>query len=324
MTSYSTYHMIEWQLSCPYCNQLLSTIPGVYYCTKCGRQFPLTNGVVRFLEKTDKFYENRYPPDTNKFSPDERTLWGKILLYLVSMHYFWYVNKYIPKGSKIMDLAGGGGMVFLTKGWHTIGLEVATHSVNNMATVYELALQANALKIPLADKTLDAVVSRFFFEHITLPLKSKLLAECFRVLKPGGWFITLQDCECNNWLWRWAKRDKAMFQKQFIENDGHYGLAYASENLHLLRDAGFKVHKYYAYNKTPFVSLSMLECMQPYRSKSYMASLLLHMASWIYRNRLLNTIYTFGLTILDDFVERILPLDRARYLLTICRSSEKR
>jgi SAM-dependent methyltransferase len=284
----------------------------------CGRHYPIEDGVIRFIDR-DAFYENRYLPGMLKFSPNEHTPWGRILLYLVSMHYFWYIRRYIPSGSKILDLACGSGMRYLTTRGAVAGLEVSLSSAREAAKIYDLGLQASAMQIPLDAQSVDAVVSRFFFEHVPVSDKRPLLAEIRRVLQPGGWLITLQDCECNNALWKWAKKDPELFQQWFIENDGHFGLMLVSENLALLRESGFDVIKYYASNKTPLVSLPMLEWMQPYRSKSMMANIGLAAASYISRSKVLNTAYTLSTTLIDDIVERFLPVDKARYLLCASR-----
>jgi hypothetical protein len=113
-----------------------------------------------------------------------------------------------------------------------------------------------------------------------------------------------------------------LFQHNFIDRDGHYGLIYASENLALFRNSGFEVVKYYANNKTPLVSLSMLEWMQPYRKKSVAANFWLGIATHVNRNKILNTAYTFGTTLSDDLVEHFLPLDKARYLLCVCQKNQ--
>ena len=307
-----------WTLACPECRSTLVGQEQVWVCAGCGRRYPVEDGVIRFMEKDD-FYEGRYGPGTQEFLPDDRTPWGRAMLYLVSTHYFWYIRKYVPQGSKILDLACGGGMRYLTTRGSVAGVEVSLASARTMAQVYDLGLQASALKIPLASGSVDAVVSRFFFEHVPASDKQPLLAEIRRVLRPGGWLISLQDCECDNSLWKWAKQDPELFQRRFIDNDGHLGLITASQNLSLFRECGFDVVDYHASNKTPLVSLSMLEWMQPYRTKSRMADVLLGMAAVVNRSKVLNTAYTFGTALLDDIVEPLLPLDRARYLMCACR-----
>jgi len=304
---------------CPQCRETLSQGANELACARCGRIYGITDGVIRFVSE-DTFYEHRYEPGTLEFSPNERTPWGRSLLYLVSMHYFWYIRKFIPAGSSILDLACGAGMRYLTTRGRVAGLEVSFTAARQMSRVYDLALQASALEIPLKTGSLDAVVSRFFLEHVPVASKPALLREIRRVLRPGGWLITQQDCECDNSLWKWAQKDRALFQSRFVDNDGHLGLQYPSENLRQFRDAGFEVVKFHASNKTPFVTLSMLEWMQPYRSKSAIANVLLGLGGVVNRNKLLNTAYTFGTTLLDDAAERFLPLDSARYLVAVCQS----
>jgi SAM-dependent methyltransferase len=311
---------MNWSLICPNCNSPLQSGEGTFICSMCERNYPVEDGVVRFLER-DNFYEGRYAPRPLNFSPGERSPLAIALLYLVSMHYLWFLRKYIPFSSKILDLASGAGMRYLPTRGRVVGLEISFSSAQEMAKIYDVAVQANAMKIPLADSTVDAVVSRFFLEHVPIQDKARLLAEFWRVLNPGGTLIILQDCNCNNLLWRWAKKDPILFQERFIDNDNHCGLIYASENLKLFRQAGFEVIEYHAYNKTPLVHLSMLEWMQPYRNKSKVAALLLGLASFLNGNRLLNQAYTMLITLLDDVLEGFLPLNHARYLLTVCRRS---
>jgi SAM-dependent methyltransferase len=307
----------DWAIVCPNCRVALQSADKSYVCPDCKQNYPVDAGVIRF-GPSDPFYEGRYEPLPVHFLPNEHRPWGVALLYLVSMHYFWYIRKYVPSRGRILDLACGGGMRYLGAHYHTAGLEVSFGAAQEMAKHYNLALQADAMRIPLADGAVDAIASRFFLEHVPLANKRSLLAECRRVLKPGGWFITLQDCDCHNPLWIWAKRDKITFDRRFVEDNGHSGLIFASENLELFRLAGFEVIAYQGSNKTPWVSLPMLEWMQPLRNNSRLAGLLV-VAPVINRSRWLNAIYTLSMTLWDDFVERLLPLDHARYLLVACR-----
>lgn len=305
-------------LVCPTCHCQLGKQSQAYFCATCDRLYPIVDRVTRF-SPPDEFYEGRYASTPASFHPDETSLIGKASLYCYSQHYLWYIRQHIPQGACILDVAGGAGIPYLTQYWHVAGLEVSAPHARAMAQHYELALCANALDIPLADHSLDGIISRFFLEHVSPDSKRELVKEFHRVLKPGGWLITMQDCECNNPLWRWAKRDSELFQKRFIENDGHYGLMYASENLDLFQQAGFQVQSWHTPNKTPIVTLSMMEWMQPYRSKAMWANVLLGTGHMIYQNRWLSHLYNVTMTIWDDLVERLLPLDHARYLLAVCK-----
>jgi len=57
--------------------------------------------------------------------------------------------------------------------------------------------QCNLLKsLPFDDNTFDLVYSSHFFEHIPRSRSQSFLAECYRVLKPGGVLrLVLPDCE---------------------------------------------------------------------------------------------------------------------------------
>ncbi len=308
----------NWPLICPNCKAQLQLQAASYKCLVCKHDYLLDHGVVVFTE-VDNFYEGRYLPETLKFDPDEKNIWGQFSLYFIGMHYFWFIRKYVTLRSKVLDMASGAGMKFLATRFLTAGLEVSSSAAKKMSEVYSLSLQCNAKKVPLPDGIFDAVVSRFFFEHVPAGEKLELLQECWRLLKPGGWLIVLQDCESNNPLWRWARRDPALFDRNFIQRDGHFGLIYPSQNLALFEQAGFKVVQKYGANKTCLVTPSMFGWMQDYRQKGPIANLLLGLAGLTNRYRLLNLVYSVVMTAWDDLVEKFLPLDHARYLLTACQ-----
>jgi ubiquinone/menaquinone biosynthesis C-methylase UbiE len=311
-------NLADWSLCCPNCRVTLIAEDKSYNCPICLEQYLIQDGVVRFIQQ-DPFYEERYPPKQLNFSPNFEKWTGQLFLYLIGMHYFWFIKKYIPHGSRILDLASGAGMVFLAKNYKTAGLDISFSSSVEMSKIYELSLQCRAERTPISSDALDAVVSRFFFEHVPEGEKEIVLQECWRILKPGGCLIILQDCECNNPLWRWAKRDMDIFQRNIINRDGHIGLLYPSQNLALLEKAGFRLMEKYAANKTLLVTPSLFGWMQDYRQKGWMENLLLGMASQSYKHRLVNLGYSMIMTLWDDLVERFLPLDHARYLLTACR-----
>jgi SAM-dependent methyltransferase len=309
----------NWALVCPSCKTALQASDEEYACPLCHQSFPLQDGVVRFTG-TDEFYENRYEPVPLNFDPDEKSIIGKALLYLVSMHYFWFARKYIKAGGRLLDIAGGAGTRYFTRLGPVAGTDVSFPAAREMAKLYGTAFQADASAIPLEAGTVDAVLCRFFLEHVAPEKKGAVLGEIRRTLRDGGVFIALQDCDCDNILWRWAKRDEGLFRERFIENDGHYGLLRAEDNILLLKEAGFEVLHTYAANKTPFVSLSMLEWMQPYGKHSMLARVLLKLVPIVTNSRLLNAAYTFSTTLLDDLVEPFLPMGYARYILTVCRA----
>jgi hypothetical protein len=171
----------DWPLICLECGAPLLCNEQACVCSGCSKSYPIQDGVIRFVPP-DPFYENRYPPlPPLRFRPNERQPWGLGLLYLVSMHYFWYIRRYIPTSARILDVASGSGMHFLAARGRVAGLDISFSSARQMATIYDLALQANGRQVPLDKHSLDAVVSHFFLEHVPPGEKPRLLAEFARL-----------------------------------------------------------------------------------------------------------------------------------------------
>ena len=77
-------------------------------------------------------------------------------------------------------------------------IEIAQHKAANIPNIrFESAI---AEKLPHADATFDAAVSTFFFHHINVELKKKVLAETARVLKPSGRFIIVDVDVPTTWF----------------------------------------------------------------------------------------------------------------------------
>ena len=305
------------RLVCPRCHGSLRSDSDRLDCVSCNTSYPIREGVACFAPQ-DPFYEARYEAGSFNYAPDERYLWNRLLLYLVSMHYLWHLRRYLDRPGTILDVACGGGTRYLTTKGVVAGLDISFDSVKPLNGLYAKAIQASAFEVPYPDKTFDYIVSKFFFEHVSLDKKPTLLAEFSRLLKPRGRLVMLFDCDCTNPLWRWAKQYPDLFQTAFVENDGHYGLILPSQTLALLVQSGFRVLGYHAANKTSLVHLPMLIWLQKYRGKSRTLDLILPVAKAISQRRLLNFVYTFGVTLWDDLIEAWLPLDRARYLLVAC------
>jgi demethylmenaquinone methyltransferase/2-methoxy-6-polyprenyl-1,4-benzoquinol methylase/phosphoethanolamine N-methyltransferase len=82
---------------------------------------------------------------------------------------------------------------------------------------FEAAL---AEKLPHADAAFDAIVSTFFFHHLHLALKKRVLAEAARVLKPGGRFLIVDVDVPTTWFGALcAHAGRWLFQqKEITEN----------------------------------------------------------------------------------------------------------
>jgi 2-polyprenyl-6-hydroxyphenyl methylase/3-demethylubiquinone-9 3-methyltransferase len=122
---------------------------------------------------------------------------------------FRFFDRFVSSwaGLRVLDLGCGGGLtaeVLAARGAQVIGfdrsqpsLRVAqAHAQEGGLSVGYVSGDAGALA--LADHSVDAVVCVDVLEHV--PSVPRVLAECTRVLKPGGWLLF--DTINRTWLAR--------------------------------------------------------------------------------------------------------------------------
>ena len=95
----------------------------------------------------------------------------------------------------LLDLGCGGGLLLQEIGHvadNLIGLEIDPRGLE-LASGKRISnlqlIRASACDIPLRDRSVDVVVSRLVFHHLTRREKEEALTEMHRVLKPGGSFV---------------------------------------------------------------------------------------------------------------------------------------
>lgn len=111
---------------------------------------------------------------------------------------FRFFDRFIPtwSGLRVLDLGCGGGLtaeVLAARGAHVIGVDrslpslrvARRHAEDGGRTIGYAGGDAQGLC--LADASVDAVVCVDVLEHVSsVP---SVLAECARVLRPGGWLL---------------------------------------------------------------------------------------------------------------------------------------
>ncbi len=102
------------------------------------------------------------------------------------------IERYLAKNSRILDLGCGTGLstrLIEERGYPVCGVDLSPLflGVEKKANPQTNLLAGNALQLPFADNTFDAVVAFEFIEHITdVPA---LLNEMLRVLNDHGYII---------------------------------------------------------------------------------------------------------------------------------------
>ncbi len=289
-----------------------------FFQTEDGAElFHVDGNVVRFLDRYDKFYEGAYL-NRIKYKPLGERWPFTIPLWILSCGYIWEVRKSYKAGAVILELGCAGGVDYFGSRFKMIGLDLSFESLRQL-NGYQIGIQASASDIPLADQSVDGIISSFFWEHIDAATKDKMLAEFKRVLKPGGKLVFLYDVESDNTLISGIRSaDQEKYQKLFKDGDGHIGYASPAENYHQFNAAGFSVLKHFGMERTWLQSVSVYEKMRHFQGLwGGLGRFLFFVFSWrfaIWGNLLL-------VRLVDESIGRLLPLRKSRIIITVARKS---
>jgi ubiquinone/menaquinone biosynthesis C-methylase UbiE len=101
------------------------------------------------------------------------------------------VGRFAGSGRVIVDVGGGAQCAFaeVCPGSHIIAVDISLSELERNRQVSDRRVADVTEQIPLPDNSADVVSSRFVLEH--LRGVGHFVEEAYRVLKPGGIFITL-------------------------------------------------------------------------------------------------------------------------------------
>ena len=134
---------------------------------------------MRERDSQDGYYETRFTP-----IPGRERVWGAICRYL---------ERYLPQRGAVLDL-GAGYCSFINQisaaEKHALDMfpGFVQFAAPNVRTVVGKSSNLDAF----ADGELDVVFSSNMLEHLDRTEVTATLAEVYRVLKPGGRFVTIQ------------------------------------------------------------------------------------------------------------------------------------
>jgi SAM-dependent methyltransferase len=306
-------------LICPRDRHLLSEIESGLTCAECGRQYPIQDGVVCTLDHPDDFYEGAYE---NKvfFLPRSERPWHAWPLWLINGGYLWTVRRFVPPGATVVELGCAGGVRYFGQRYHMWGCDLSLSSLKKLE-FYEGRVQADAaVCIPLPDGSVDAVVCSYFWEHVLPSVKPNILGECQRILRPGGKLVFLYDVETENPLIRRYKHsNRPLYDKLFIEGDGHLGYQRPAENVAIFEEAGFRVVEHQGMEKTWLQSPSAYTKLAQFKtvgSRFYAVAGKLGQQPFFYP-------YTALMRLIDTLICPWLPDEWARIDLMVCEKGPK-
>ena len=176
-------------LRCPVCAGALAPETAALRCTVCGRTYPVAGDVPVLVADTDAAHVAHYAADAALFdyfeepgaatAHEERRLHERILQALPA------------RPARVLDVGCGRAWVaaaFLPRGVSVVSLDASAdnpqRALDRLPAPNHAGVAADALALPFADGTFDAVVAAEITEHVPDP--ARFLAELFRVLRPGG------------------------------------------------------------------------------------------------------------------------------------------
>lgn len=213
--------------------------------------------VWSFMEAPDDFYEGKYN-NRMRYVPRSEGWLATLPLRIVMQHYPTTVAREVPFGATVVEIGCAGGLTWFGQRYRMIGMDLSQAALQLAAEDYALTLQCDATRMPLADASVDAVISSCLFEHLTDDQKTALLAEIMRVMKPGGKVVFLYDLWTENAVIAGYRRaDSDRYRREFLDQDGHLGYRSVEENRAFFRDAGLRITREVFHERTPFQSNSV-------------------------------------------------------------------
>lgn len=241
-------------LCCPSHRQPLRLVGARLDCPQCGTVGRMDGPVASLMAEADPFYEGKYANRT-KFVPRGDGYLATMPFRIVLFGYPNEVAAALPPASKVVEIGCAGGVDWYGRRYHMIGLDLSRASLAIAAGQYAQVVQCNATRMPLADASVDGVISACLFEHLTAEDKAALLAECHRVLKPGGKVVFFYDIKTDNpVIARYREHRPDLYQQLFLDGDGHVGYVGVDENRAHFRDAGLAISREVFHERTPVLA----------------------------------------------------------------------
>ncbi len=215
-------------------------------CQVCGSVYAERENVPCFVPE-DRFYEGKFTAPTQDGVARRTGVRRSIKAFYdrwsstTVKHQFTrdFLRRFGPE-TLILDIGCGGGNEVLAP-WRTVGIDLSFAGLRSAMEIYRAVATADATVLPFADNTFDVINSWDVFGHVPFEQKAAVLAEWRRVLKPGGWMLHIIEAHCTAPFYRLVRRDPELFEKYFIELDGHVGLELPSQIESRFKAAGFEV-----------------------------------------------------------------------------------
>lgn len=253
----------------------------------------------------------------------ENSWCGKIAKRFGFWHYLHFIEKHIPPGDQGLEFGCGGGNRWLASNYEMTGLEYGMSAVVAAQKVYANSLYGDASDTLFREMSFDFTCSCFVLEHLPPLVAEKTIKEMWRILRPGGKFISLMDLHCDRpFLRKLRERYPAVYRETMIDNPGHLGLVSADQWHEAVIAAGFEIVVWRLQSRFPISDLATYACLASSRSAPLHLRLLGKCASWLASKSPWGFLYLMLLTLLDDVLGWMFPRSWAYRLLFVLQKPQ--
>lgn len=232
---------------------------GALRCQRCAAEFAIREGIAELLRDAPD-YVTREAAGLDRFAELMRADgWNREqirALPYVDLPYWWgqrrafeYWAEQIPfaPGEWLLDLGSNtcwASAMFAERGLEVVALDIATTEMQGLATAeyfiddgsmfFERVLSTMA-RPAIASGTMDYIFCCEALHHNSLPELRRTLRECFRVLKPGGTLLLVNE------PLRFPLKLKRDHGREVAEFDGNEHVYFLHQYVLAARSAGFSV-----------------------------------------------------------------------------------
>lgn len=296
-------------------------------CSECGAVCLERDGIPCFVPE-DCFYEGRFTaPRRDGVAQRKGAKRAAKVFYdhwsstrVKDRFTSKFLGRFAPE-TLILDVGCGGGNEVLAP-WRTVGIDLSFAGLRSAKEIYQAVATADATALPFADDSFDIISSWDVFGHIPFEQKGEVLAEWQRVLKPGGWMLHVIEAHCTAPFYGLVRRDPELFEKYFIELDGHYGLELPSQIEARFHAAGFEVVKNWPFFRAGiFPPEEYSKRLGPeYAAQSRLLKGLAAFGHVCGRNKLLDSTASFATGVLARALNPLLPSDWGSTIFIVARA----
>jgi len=187
-------------LACPACRLPLNSSSDVLKCAACTQNFPILNGIPRFVPKEN--YAESFGLQWNRFASTQ--IDSKVGTNRSEARFsdetLW--NKEILNGKLVLDAGCGSGRfseIALKFGASLIAVDYSSAveaAQKNLSGTDKLIVQGDLASLPISNETFDYIYCIGVLQHTSEP--ARIVSELLRCLKVGG-EITLTFYENSSW-----------------------------------------------------------------------------------------------------------------------------